>query len=177
MNQLQTFSKNGKYEGIKIDDMKFNRFDMLAMAYEASFDNEELAWEILNIASKMFHPQGDTTFNKLYGVVAMDIVRNNLKTEASIYPRFKKSVKSLFGENAKILKKKNNPKHQPDSWIRVNNQDIPVEIKLNQFNEKALKQLQRYMRFYKCKKGIAVGSSLSVVLPENIVFISINELD
>jgi putative transposon-encoded protein len=175
--KAKVIMKDGKYEGIEIDGIKLNRFDLLALASETAFDDEKLAWQIMNIASIMFHPQDDKTFNVLYGAVAMDIARKNYVTEASLYPLFEKAVKKLFGNNAEIVKKSNNPKHQPDAWVRIENQYIPVEIKLHSFDKKALSQLQRYMNFYNCKQGIAVGNSLMVDLPENIIFISINELE
>src|SRR5690606_41492850 len=64
-------------------------------------------------------------------LVAMDIARQNCKTEASLYPKFEKAIKKLFGDRAEIIKKINNPKHQPDAWVRLEDQDIPVEKKLD----------------------------------------------
>ena len=62
-------------------------------------------------------------------------------------------------------------------WLRNNMQEIPVEVKKFEFGRAALKQLLRYMKFYKCDKGIAVAKKLIVELPENIRFISIEELE
>lgn len=174
---FKVIRKDGKYDGLEIDGVKLNRFDLLALASEIAFDDKKLAWQIMKVASIMFHPQDDKTFNVLYGTVAMDIARQNYKTEASLYPKFEKAIKKLFGDRAEIIKKINNPKHQPDAWVRLEDQDIPVEMKLHSFDKKALKQLQRYMNFYSCKKGIAVGNSLTVDLPENIVFIPISKLE
>lgn len=176
-HKVRTIVRDGKYEGIEIDGTKLNRFDLLAMASKIASDNEKLAWQIMNIASMMFHPQSDSTFNTLYEAVATEITLKNIETEATLYQRFANAVKKLFGENAEIIKKQNNQRHQPDLWIKVNGHDIPVEIKLHSFDKKALKQLQRYMNFYNCQKGIAVGSCLKVELPENIVFISKKELE
>lgn len=75
-----------------------------------------------------------------------------------------------------IVKKTNDPKHIPDFWVKQGEEYIPVEVKLHNFNVSALKQLTRYMDFYKCKHGMAVGSKLTVDLPKNIEFISIKEL-
>lgn len=76
-----------------------------------------------------------------------------------------------------IIEKNNNPKHQPDLWAKRGNEEIPVEIKLNGFNSKALNQLKRYMKFYECNQGLAIGESLDTELPKNIQFISIKELE
>ena len=50
-------------------------------------------------------------------------------------------------------------------------------MKLNGFDGKALKQLERYMKVYKCEKGIAVGRTLNVKLPQNIEFVFLSELE
>ncbi len=80
---FKVIRKDGKYDGLEIDGVKLNRFDLLALASEIAFDDEKLAWQIMNIASIMFHPQDDKTFNVLYGAVAMDIARKNYVTEKS----------------------------------------------------------------------------------------------
>ena len=61
--------------------------------------------------------------------------------------------------------------------MRINGEDVPVEMKLGTFNKKALTQLQRYISHYGSLSGIAVGESLKVVLPDNITFISIDRLE
>ena len=64
--KAKVIMKDGKYEGIEIDGIKLNRFDLLALASETAFDDKKLAWQIMNIASIMFHPQDDKTFNVVY---------------------------------------------------------------------------------------------------------------
>ena len=59
----------------------------------------------------------------------------------------------------------------------MNGEDVPVEIKLHAFENKALFQLQRYMDFYNASMGIAVGNFLCVDLPENIIFIPTNKIE
>ena len=54
--------------------------------------------------------------------------------------------------------------------------EIPVEVKYGKFDKKALKQLERYMKVYKCKMGIAIGNNLEVNIPENIKFVFISEI-
>lgn len=166
---------SGHYTGLKIGGKYYDRFGLLALVM--SCKNEEAAWGFLNIASIMFHPQDDPTFNALYEAVTTHLAywENAETLEYSLYPQFEKAVNRLFGENAKIVKPKTNPHHRPDSWVQIGKTLIPVEMKKGDFDGKALKQLTRYMSFYKCEKGIAIGSRLSVKIPESIRFISISE--
>ena len=60
--------------------------------------------------------------------------------------------------------------------IRDSNKKTPVEMKLREFDLKALNQLLRYMEVYDCENGIAIGEELKVVLPENITFIPLDEV-
>lgn len=77
----------------------------------------------------------------------------------------------------KLIRKKNNSKHIPDAWVEQDGEEIPVEMKLNDFDAKALKQLRRYINVYKKNKGIAIGRKLTVELPSDIRFISLEELE
>ncbi len=177
MNQLLNIKieyKNGKPETLVIDDVRFNRFDLLAFATRT--DDKKLAWAILKTASQLFHWQDDQTFNALYGSVAMEVTRDFQNNEFRIHQRFNEQVTRLFGNNAKVITKINYIHHQPDSWICINNEEIPVEMKLKKFDKRALSQLLRYMKHYNSSKGIAVGSKLDVDLPENITFISTDQL-
>lgn len=97
-------------------------------------------------------------------------------TEQDVYVVFKEKYKKILGNNCSIINVKNDPHHIPDFWVEINSEKIPVECKLYNFNKKAMDQLNRYMNVYNCKHGIAVGSKCTVKLPENIRFISIDEL-
>lgn len=59
---------------------------------------------------------------------------------------------------------------QPDVIAPGN---IPVEIKTGSIDDKALIQLQRYMKAMKSDKGILCGKVLDIVLPLGIEFIAI----
>lgn len=175
MNQLTKIEyKNEKPEFLVLDGEKLNRFDLLAIASRTN--DEKFAWEIMNLASKLFHWQNDHTFNSLYGSVAIEITVDNQNNEFRIHQKFNEQVNELFGSDAKIIKRINDIHHQPDSWVSIYGENIPVEMKLNKFNQKALNQLLRYMKFYDSPKGIAVGSELDIDLPKNINFISTNQL-
>lgn len=77
----------------------------------------------------------------------------------------------------KIVSHKNNKKDIPDAWVEKDGEIIPVEVKLNSFDNHSLKQLNRYIKVYNCNKGIAIGRNLSVTLPDNIEFISLSDIE
>lgn len=181
MNELKNQYELRIVEGLErnkyliINDEKVSKFRLLALASNA--ETKEDAWSILSLASILFHPEDDPAFNTLYSDVASGIAMQHKVTEASIQERFNKSVKRIFGDTAKVVKKKCDCKHIPDSWVKMDGFLLPVEIKLNEFDEKALKQLQRYMKFYKVESGVAVGKALTADLPINIIFVPISSLD
>ena len=43
----------------------------------------------------------------------MDIARKSIERECDIYLRFDKKIKKLFGPNARVIKKKSDPRHIP----------------------------------------------------------------
>ena len=92
-------------------------------------------------------------------------------TEKTVVNVFKDKIEEII-PNAKITNKDNDQKHKPDCWVLLDGEEIPVEAKLDFFNITALRQLKRYMSFYKKNKGIAVARKLTVELPENITFVN-----
>jgi len=99
---------------------------------------------------------------------------DSLPDERAVHKWFKKNFKKHLGDEYKIIKVKNNPKHIPDFWLEKEKVHIPVEIKLGDFNLRHLDQLQRYMNVYGCQNGIAVGQTLKCVLPSNVEFVAYN---
>jgi len=93
-----------------------------------------------------------------------------LPTEMDMQASFRARINEFLPE-AEIIEKKSRSKHIPDLWVMIDKEEIPVEMKLKGFNIKALEQLQRYMFFYKCKRGIAVAQTLDCEIPGNITFI------
>lgn len=91
--------------------------------------------------------------------------------EKDVYSWFRQNYKSKLGDNFEIVRKKTDKKNLPDFWLDNGETTIPVECKIGDFNKQALAQLQRYMNVYQCEKGVAVGSALTVELPENITFV------
>lgn len=189
-SQLQVF-KNKKFGEIKvsviediarkkylvIDGEIVNKFQLLALASKIGWDDEKIAWDVMRLASILHHTEDDFAFNELYGAVAMEITRKNQRNECDLYPLFERNVNKVLGTNAKIIEKRNHPKHVPDFWVEISGEISPVEIKLNAFDARALRQLKRYMHFYNTSRGIAVGANLTTDLPSDIVFISTKELE
>lgn len=100
---------------------------------------------------------------------------SSIPKEIDIQEVAKRNISKVI-EGCQIFNRINNHKHQPDLWVTVYGEEIPVEIKVSNFNYKALEQLKRYMKFYNCEKGVAIGEKLTTKLPKNIMFISIKEL-
>lgn len=156
------------FNGIHVD-----RFKMLAMAERT--DDKETAWDILNIASILYHPRQDTTFNTLYGIVAMHIAQKYHEDEFTYQNLFKNNCEKCgFG---RIANHKNDGRNIPDAWVEKDGELIPVEVKFSDFNKKALKQLQRYMDAYKTNHGYAVARNLTVDLPDSVTFIPFSAFD
>ena len=118
----------------------------------------------------------DKTFMNYRDLLMKDLMEMKIINEFYYQDLFKKHYKS-FLPLAELVKRKNNPKHIPDAWLKENGEYIPVEVKLEKFGARALKQLNRYMEFYDCKNGIAVADELTVELPDNIQFINNKDLE
>lgn len=96
--------------------------------------------------------------------------------EYDLYDWFEDNFYKIFSNKFKTIprNKINEPHNQADAWIKYKDILIPVEIKLHDFNTKALLQLKRYMDFYKCKYGVAIANEQNCTLPKNILFINYN---
>lgn len=161
------------YFGNKTEILKVDRFELLAFAEQAKDKNLQEA--SLKIASILFHPRGDRAFNALYGTVALSIARRGIKHEFYYQQLFK--VKSERLGYGKVIERKSNRGGIPDAWVTKDGKDIPVEVKIDEFNQKALKQLLNYMDIYQTESGIAVARRLTVQLPDNIKFVPFSELE
>lgn len=170
-------SKDGVPHHIVVQGVAFDRFGLLSAAVRAGRKNSKAAWEIMHVASCLFHPQNDPVFNNLYAAAALHITWTGNVTEASLYPKFNEAIVALSEGKAVPIKVAMDQGHRPDSWVRMHGENIPVEIKLGSFDHKACRQLRRYMAFYGSSKGIAVGAQLTTCLPDSITFISIDEME
>jgi hypothetical protein len=157
---------------VRLGEERYNRFDLLSLANMLANKNEKEAWEVLKLASLVFHPIDDPTFDELYEATAMHIAWITNFTEFTIHNYFKENYKELIGKGAILISKKGHRTGSPDAWVEIDGESIPVEIKKKTFNEKALKQLDRYMSVYGCSHGIAMAPTLTTQLPDNITFIA-----
>lgn len=165
---------------VVVNDVSLDYIDLLDMVSKASYKVNEFGLDNLlatvRIAAAIAPVGKDTSF--LQQSVRELILRNfkgSLPSEFDIHELVKEKVIKIV-EDSEIVQMINDRNHQPDLWLKVKGEEIPVEIKLSNFDLKALKQLERYIKHYNCNKGIAIGSNLVVDLPKNIYFISIEEL-
>lgn len=104
------------------------------------------------------------------------LLRSVEMSEQRVYKLFRENYRHILGKECEIVSRKNSLKHIPDFWVKIGSEHIPVECKVSEFNKKALKQLLRYMKVYKCKRGIAVASQITCDLPNSITPILIEQL-
>lgn len=113
----------------------------------------------------------DPLLYKVRSIVLQNIIAwDRSRYELYYQGLFKKNVDKCIS-NARIITKKVIDKNYPDAWVAIGEEELPVEMKRDKFNEKALRQLQRYMKVYQTNRGIAVAPKLSVSLPDNIIFV------
>jgi hypothetical protein len=165
------------------DKLYVHVFDILSLAGEIiseySRENKKKAWECMKLASTMYHswkgPKNITTFNNLYGAMATHLtwISDISTNEFALQDLFKSRVKELISPEAEIVSVPRLKKHWPDSFVKLGDEVIPVEVKLDAFDNKALRQLMRYMKAYDAQRGLAVAGRLTVELPTNISFIEL----
>jgi hypothetical protein len=165
-------------------DHELSQFGMaclwLAIAVEADEGNNSfLRKEAFKIADSIGYRGESWAYNTLRNSAMVDIAHSwHLEhNEARYYGLFEKYVKDLLGKNASIAEGKNSAKSRPDKWVEMYGAEIPVEMKNGDFDAKALKQLQRYMKEFNSKVGIAVGKSITVDCPSNVVFVKTELMD
>lgn len=170
--EIKFCEATGRKEGF-VDGRIVDRFRLLACACDA--DTEKEAEETMSLASEIFHPFDDSMFNIMYDVAWHYIIHKFSRSEFYYQSKFDENYSKI--RNGKITRVKSDGYNIPDSWVLKDDELIPVEVKKNSFDAKALKQLERYIKVYGCKYGIAVGSQLTTELPNNIEFIPISEID
>lgn len=154
---------------------------LLDIGVESSFVNPELLdfnLEIVDLGMNFLSPLNIPFLNQS---ARDEVIKNYLDIrilEKDVHVWFKNNIGKILGDNYAISDKKSNSDNIPDFWLLKDNNDyIPVEIKLHDFNDRSLKQLIRYINYYDCDKGIAIGKRLNCDLPDNIKFISFSEND
>lgn len=169
----------GKLKTVEIAGTKYSVFDCLATAVEAGERGDyELAKAMLDIVECGFAEYSDESLLTVAQAVREVVLFNKIrdKREENLYPVISKHIKKLLGDDAEIIDKKNIGGNFPDLWVRIKDEEIPVEVKRHDFNLKAFKQLKRYMNVYQAKYGIAIGSRLTTPMPPNITFIPIEKI-
>lgn len=153
----------------------YHGLNLLNQAVERSFRNPLELNENLKVADTAEECLIDENIPFLLSATRQVIMKNFLDSqpdEKAVYRWFESNYQVLLGTCYSITKRKNDTKHKPDFWLFKSNEYIPVEVKLHTFDKRALEQLLRYMDFYNCESGIAVGKTLNCNLPKNIKFIS-----
>lgn len=177
--QLLTTENGEKY--VDADGEKYGYIELLELISKSAYKVNEIGLDNLFSAIKIAEYIAPENTNTPFLIHAVSqLIANNffnsLPTEYDIQKTAKEKITKIIDKSS-IVKIKNNPKHIPDIWIAVDGEKIPVEIKLKEFDFKALRQLERYMGYYGCDRGVAIGRSLKTQLPENVRFISIKELE
>lgn len=161
---------------------KISCLDLLSLISEERFDIETSERLIKNYEN-MFLGKSTELDEIFYAIkelcihIKIDSLYQNTKKEKDLYPVFDKNIGYIFDNSVSIIEIKNHPDHIPDRWIQFKNYNIPIEFKLHSFNIAAKRQLRRYIDFYKCKLGIAIGDKLTTNLDDDMLFINIKDLD
>jgi len=166
---------------IKIENEIIDKYEALSLAISLRGNNKNNNYRdaiiFMEFIRNVFNY--DYTFQNIsniaYRYLIKDSVENN--NELSIQEYFNNNINKILGKEYSYIKQPKDfiiKEHLPDSWVKYKEDIFPVEIKKYNFDNKALKQLLRYISVYKSKKGIAVGEKLTITekLPSNITFIS-----
>lgn len=179
MNDMQVF-KNERFKHMPLE-IQLQYIGAIALMLGVSMDWAEenysdTAFEIANEALDFAVAVECEWLYSLVHAVKWYATSRSMKDEAYFNLLFNLHADKII-PGGLVIRKSPTAHDRPDSWIRLNGEDIPVEIKIHCFNDKALKQLTRYMTVFKANRGIAVGKSLSVELSSNISFIGLDELE
>lgn len=169
---LKTIERCGRKEYM-LDGTLIDRFALLAIASDC--ESKEKAQEIANVARLLFLGSGDWVFDELY-IAVREHNCSRFHRDEFYYQRLFERVYAKI-RRGKVVKNKTDGRNIPDAWVERDGYIIPVEVKLRDFNDKALAQLKRYMERYGSESGIAVAKKLTTDLPPNIEFISFEELE
>jgi len=175
-NKISIIYDKGKPVNIKIGEFILDKYEALAICIRLDKGNQN-AMKFTEYIRNIFYD--DPIFKDISETVYRFLILKemNIDNEFAVQRYFNGNVKNILGEEydyIELPKESIIKGHYPDSWIKYNDDLFPVEVKKNNFNDKALKQLTRYIDIYQSKKGIAVGEKLTVKgnLPSNIIFIS-----
>ena len=157
--------------GIFCDSKDTARTDEL-VAKALSMAGDDLS-RSLKLVDKAFQNSGPSWIEHCVRETVIRWHMLSQPTEKDVYDWFRSNFKKLLGDSWKIVRRKNDSKNIPDFWLSDGHEFVPVECKLHKFDSHALRQLERYIRHYKCNSGLAVAESLEIELPAHIGFIQV----
>src|SRR5699024_1708766 len=172
--------EDGKFSSFLMDGEEKSLLDILTdikkFIYEDAMDSANI---LLKTYKPLIFASGDDNLIEYYHSIQFEYFywkHSSKESEFKYQKLFKDKVEILYPEY-KLTTMKHNPEHIPDAWVEKSGEKIPVEVKLRSFDKAALRQLERYIEAFKTKEGIAVARDVTVELPENIRFISLEELE
>lgn len=148
----------------------------LACMTAREFDDAGGAFKFVHLAEDCATRWESDVFDVLRDAAITYILRETTHDEFYYQELFKRYAADVL-DGAKVIEVKENPSHKPDAWVDFEGGATPVEVKLDEFNESALCQLQRYMNVYDSQRGVAVARSCAAELPANIVWVPLQTLD
>lgn len=110
------------------------------------------------------------------GWIEIEWSRSYERLEANVYSLFKNYAELLIPDS-KLIERRGDKHNIPDAWISIRGEEIPVEMKRNKFDAKAMRQLRRYMTVFNAKRGLAVAKEMIVDCPDDVIFIPIATLE
>ena len=156
--------------------------EMLGMASKKAYSDPRKAIEMMKECDKVDHcigkPNLDTYLN-LRNAVMLHIcyLMHRVTIPETGINGVQEQIKEKINElipNAKILDDfKRNPSHIPDIMVKIDGKIRPIEVKAKKAVIASVRQILRYIDFYKADKGYLIAPSLSdtIDLPENVIFI------
>lgn len=101
---------------------------------------------------------------------------DKFESEYSLYEPIKYYINELI-PNATIENNINIVNRKiPDIFLRINNELFVGEVKKEDITNKHVLQLSMYINTYNTASGYIFGKNLSCILPNNIIFININDI-
>lgn len=164
---------------------QFACFGAAAFLLETSMEtnDEESAWDLHGFADFLGFSFSDSPVfdSKAYSTLSRAIgyrIVSKFDNDEFYYQNLFKKFANIVVPDCELIARKQDKHHQPDAWISVNGDDVPVEVKLGKFDQNAMKQLKRYMSVYSCQYGVAVGKSSDIApWPDNVFWVTTATLD
>lgn len=179
IDDFEPIYKDGVFSYYTVAGEKLTLFDILTDLRRDMHDRKhDLVERMLKNYESLIYSTKDENLISYYNSVNFENyfwISKRENNEFYYHGLFKNNVEKIL-PGYKLINKLSNPKHKPDAWVLKNKEEIPVEMKVKGFDEKALEQLSRYMKFYEKDKGIAIAEELKVDLPENIIFIPLKTI-